>query len=136
MPIYPRPEQIEALRRADGDGPIDMLNLLKFKERAVYEDGRATDLSGRDAYALYGEQMLAFVESRGGSLRYQGVSHLLVIGDGDVAWDMVAIVRYPSKEAFVAIATAPEVAEFAVHRTAGLDHQLLVACTATELSAD
>jgi hypothetical protein len=38
----------------------------------------------------------------------------------------VAVVEYPSLEAFVAIATAPEVAAFGVHRAAGLAGQLLI----------
>ena len=45
---------------------------------------------------------------------------------------MVAIMEYPSAADFAKIAGAPEVAEFAVHRAAGLDHQLLVACTQTD----
>ena len=39
MPIYPNPDQIQALLKSDLEGPIAMLNLLKFKERAEYEDG-------------------------------------------------------------------------------------------------
>ena len=129
MPIYPNAAQFEALMKSGLDGPIDMLNLLKFKDRAEYEDGRETDLSGREAYMLYGEKMQPFVESNGGKMLYGGAAQLLMIGDDDLEWDMVAIMQYPSKAAFVKIATSPDVAEFGVHRTAGLDHQLLVACT-------
>jgi len=32
------------------DRPINMLNLLKFKEKAEYEDARETSLSGAEAY--------------------------------------------------------------------------------------
>jgi uncharacterized protein (DUF1330 family) len=133
VPIYPRPEQIQALIASDLEGPIAMLNLLCFKERADYPDGRATDLSGRQAYALYAEKMAPYVESRGGRMLHASNAHLLMIGDGDLEWDMVAIMEYPSKQAFVEIASAPQVAEFAVHRAAGLAHQLLVACTAVEV---
>jgi uncharacterized protein (DUF1330 family) len=129
MPIYPRPDQIKALLESDLEGPVSMLNLLSFKPRAEYEDGRATDLSGREAYQLYGEKMAPFVESRGGRLLHSSAAHLLMIGDGELAWDMVAIMEYPSKSAFVEIVSAPEVAEFSVHRAAGLASQLLVACT-------
>ncbi len=132
MPIYPRPDQIQALLRAELDGPIAMLNLLKFKERAEYEDSRESDLSGREAYQLYGQQMAPFVESHGGRLLHSSVAHLMMIGDGELEWDMVGIMEYPSKEAFTKIVGAPEVAEFSVHRTAGLAHQLLIACTARD----
>ena len=129
MPIYPRPEQIQKLLASDASGPIAMLNLLKFKERAEYEDGRETDLTGREAYLLYGAQMAPFVASHGGRLLHSSAARALVIGDGDLEWDMVAIMEYPSKRAFVEIVSAPEVAGFAVHRTAGLASQLLIACT-------
>ena len=133
MPIYPRPEQIRALLASDLAGPIRMLNLLKFRPRAEYADGRATVLSGREAYALYGEKMAPYVESRGGRVIYSSAAGCLVIGDGELEWDAVAIMEYPSKEEFVKIATSPDVAEFAVHRTAGLEHQLLVACPAAPM---
>ena len=129
MPIYPRPDQIQALLQAELSGPIAMLNLLRFKQRAEYEDGRDSDLSGREAYQLYGQQMAPFVESRGGRLLHSSAAHLLMIGDGELEWDMVAIMEYPSKEDFAKIVGAPDVSEFAVHRTAGLAHQLLIACT-------
>jgi uncharacterized protein (DUF1330 family) len=133
MPIYPRPDQIKALLESSFEGPVQMLNLLKFKERAEYEDGRETDLSGREAYQLYGTQMAPYVESNGGTLLHSSAARALMIGDGDLDWDMVAIMEYPSKQDFVKIASAPDVAEFAVHRTAGLAHQLLVACSPAEL---
>ena len=48
--VYPSdPAQIEALREKGPDGPIFMVNLLKFKDKAEYEDGRATTLTGREA---------------------------------------------------------------------------------------
>ncbi len=128
MPIYPRKEQIEAVLASKITGPICMLNLLKFKERAAYEDGRETSLSGREAYQLYAEKMAPYVEAKGGVLKHTSAAHLLVIGDGELEWDAVGIMQYPSTKDFAMIAGAPEVAEFAVHRTAGLDHQLLVAC--------
>jgi uncharacterized protein (DUF1330 family) len=132
MPIYPRPDQIQALLRAELDGPVAMLNLLKFKERAEYDDGRESDLSGREAYPLYGQQMAPFVASHGGRLLHSSAAHLMMIGDGELEWDMVAIMEYPSKEAFTKIVGAPEVAGFSVHRAAGLAHQLLIACTARD----
>jgi uncharacterized protein (DUF1330 family) len=132
MAIYPRPDQIKALLESNLEGPVCMLNLLKFKERAEYEDGRETDLTGAEAYRRYGEQMAPFVESKGGRLLHSSAAHLLMIGDGEVEWDMVAIMEYPSAADFAKIAGAPEVAEFAVHRAAGLAHQLLVACTQTD----
>ena len=72
----------------------------------------------------------AFATVREACRRLVGTK-VVVIGH-ELEWDMVAIMEYPSKEDFVKIATAPEVAEFGVHRAAGLAHQLLVACSAVD----
>jgi len=104
--------------------------LLKFKEHAEYADGRTSELSGAEAYSLYGEKMAPFVISKGGRLVFGGRAEHLMLGEVDELWDTVAIMEYPSKEAFVEIVSAPEVGEFSVHRSAGLAGQLLIAVSA------
>ena len=39
-------EQIRAFIKEDDGTPVHMVNLLKFKDKAEYEDGRETDLTG------------------------------------------------------------------------------------------
>ncbi len=129
--VAPTPEGMQAFLAQDIEGPVSMLNLLKFKEKAEYADGRETDLTGAEAYGLYGRDMSRWVTSQGGRLLFSGPAQHLVLGQADELWDQVAIMEYPSKEAFVKIVSAPEVAEWAVHRTAGLEGQLLIAVTAT-----
>lgn len=129
--VMPTPEGMQAFLAKDIEGPVSMVNLLKFKEKAEYADGRETDLSGAEAYALYGQDMTGWVTSNGGRLLFSGPAHHLVLGEADELWDQVAIMEYPSKEAFVQIVSAPEVAEWGVHRAAGLAGQLLIAVTAT-----
>lgn len=48
-------EQLRRMVEIDpaDDGPFHMINLVKFREKAVYADGRETDLTGREADALY-----------------------------------------------------------------------------------
>lgn len=129
--VMPTPEGMQAFLAKDIEGPVSMVNLLKFKDKAEYADGRETDLSGAEAYALYGQDMTGWVTSKGGRLLFSGPAHHLVLGEADELWDQVAIMEYPSKEAFVQIVSAPEVAEWGVHRAAGLAGQLLIAVTAT-----
>lgn len=131
--VYPTQEQFQALQESDFSGPVSMLNLLKYKAKAVYDDGRETDLTGEQAYNLYGEQMREFVTAKGGRFTFYGSARHLMIGAVDVLWDSVAIVAYPSKEEFIAIATAPEVAGFGVHRAAGLEGQILIATSENSL---
>jgi hypothetical protein len=40
MPIAPKPEQLAELMERAPDGKLYMLNLLKFKDKAEYADGR------------------------------------------------------------------------------------------------
>ena len=125
--IAPTPEQLQALLNSDFEGPVCMVNLLRFKAKAEYADGRETDLSGAEAYGLYGAQMIPFVTSKGGRLVFGSQVSRLMLGEVEDLWDSVGIVEYPSKQAFVEIVSAPEVQEFGVHRAAGLAGQLLIA---------
>jgi len=47
------PDRIKEMTEEGPEGPIYMINLLKFKEKAEYEDGRETDLTGYEAYQIY-----------------------------------------------------------------------------------
>ena len=60
--VFPPQEQAMAFFGAAEDGPFVMVNLLKFKDRAEYEDGDR-GLTGRQAYALYGEEVSKLVEA-------------------------------------------------------------------------
>ena len=63
----PTAEQIEGFLTPDASGPIYMVNLLKFKEHAEYEDGRETSLSGREAYTLYATEVAKVITQVGGA---------------------------------------------------------------------
>jgi uncharacterized protein (DUF1330 family) len=124
--VYPTRSRVEALT-ADASGePVVMLNLLRFRERAAYPDGRPSDLTGRQAYDLYAAAMQKVIEERGGRVVFGGDIASLVIGDVEDAWDTCVLVEYPSAAAFAATVTSPEVAEIGVHRAAGLEGQLLL----------
>ena len=132
--VTPSPDQIQAFLASDLSGPVCMVNLLKFKPMAEYEDGRGSNLSGKEAYSLYGAQMRKFCESKGGRFLFAGAVTQMIIGSVEEEWDAVAIVEYPSNEAFVEIAMSPEVQEIGIHRSAGLAGQLLIATTEGPIS--
>jgi uncharacterized protein (DUF1330 family) len=127
--VYPTQSRVEALAADASAGPIVMLNLLKFRAQAAYPDGRPTDLTGRQAYDLYGAAMLKIIEKAGGRVLFGGDIASLVIGDVEDIWDACVLAEYPSAAAFAAIATSAEVAEIGVHRAAGLEGQLLIRTT-------
>ena len=105
-----------------------MLNLLKFKEFADYGGGNDADLSGVEAYLRYAVEVTKMINELGGEIVFNGQANTLVIGDGDLAWDLVSIVEYPSVAAFLAMTSSEEYRKIHVHRDAGLEHQLLVQC--------
>jgi uncharacterized protein (DUF1330 family) len=127
--LYPTQDRIKGLMSDVSDKPIVMLNLLKFREKAQYPDGRKSDLTGREAYLLYGMPMQKLVEAQGGRFLFMGQVQSLAIGIVEDMWDVVALMEYPSSAAFARIATSPEVAEIGVHRAAGLEGQLLIRVT-------
>jgi uncharacterized protein (DUF1330 family) len=126
MAIYPTPEQIQTLLAGPADRPVVMVNLLRFKPRA---DAPHDGLSGEEAYRRYAEAMQAFVESKGGRFLWVGRVDSQVIGTGGEGFHMIGLVEYPSRQAFVAIATDPHVQAIAVDRTAGLESQWLIAAS-------
>ena len=129
--IYPTADGIQALAQDSSPTKIAMLNLLKFRDKAVYKDGRADDISGREAYMRYAAAMTKIVEREGGRILFAGRIAGLVIGQVGEMWDVAAIMEYPSRAAFQRIATLPEVAELGVHREAGLEGQLLIMTEST-----
>lgn len=122
--VTPNEEQIKGFMEGDADTPIYMVNLLKFKEKAEYEDGRETDLTGAEAYALYGAENQAHLAKVGGSGVFSGRVSRLMLGEVEELWDVVAIAMFPSKKAMYQMITDPDYIESAKHRAAGLAGQL------------
>ncbi len=113
-PISPTPQRLRTLGQQPDDGPVIMLNLLKFKP-----DG------GRAAYGRYGAIAIQQIRRRGGEILYGGeVAGLL--GPGS-EWEQVVIVKYPSRAAFLDMSQDPEYLQALPHRDEGLDATLLYA---------
>jgi uncharacterized protein (DUF1330 family) len=126
MAIYPTAEQFQTLLSGPADQPVVMLNLLRFKPSA---DAPDTGMSGEEAYRRYGDQMQQFIAGKGARVLWIGRVDSQVIGTGGEGFHMIALVEYPSRDAFMQIATDPHVQEIGVHRAAGLESQWLIAAT-------
>ncbi len=118
------PERIRQMLEPGPDKPIFMVNLLKFKDKAEYKDGRATTLSGRDAYMIYGRAVAELLPKFGGRAVFAADVTFLALGQVEELWDEVAIATYPNRRAMVEMSTSKEWREIAVHREAGLKGQL------------
>ena len=122
--VVPTPEQVEGFLTPAGEGPIFMINLLKFKARAEYEDSRETELTGREAYQIYARRVAKVIQQVGGQLCFGAEVERLMLGEVEELWDQVAIAMYPSRAAMFEMIQLPEYAEISVHRSAGLAGQL------------
>ena len=101
-----------------------MVNLLKFKKKAEYEDGRDTELSGEEAYAIYAMEVQEHLKKVGGELIFGGQVNRLMLGEVEDLWDTVAIARYPSRKAMLEMMLSSDYQESEKHRSAGLLGQL------------
>ena len=129
--LHPTPEQAMAFFTGGDDGPMWMVNLLKFREKATYPDGSEPDLTGREAYLRYAAGVGACLEAVGGKVRFSGAVTGLLLGEVEELWDMVAIAEYPSRLAMMTMVQSPEYQTIAKHRDAGLAGQLNICTRAT-----
>jgi uncharacterized protein (DUF1330 family) len=125
-------DQVKELIETPDTGPVVMLNLLKFKARA---DGADSGETGAAAYGRYGDSVVKMVESRGGKVLWIGKAEQVLIGDPTQDWDVVVLVEYPSRAAFIEMTSTPEYDEAHEHRSAGLERTIVVACQAQDFGA-
>ena len=127
--VYPNKEQIKGFMEPASEEPICMVNLLKFKEKAEYEDGRDTDLTGREAYALYEEGVKKLLQEIGGGIGFEGDVERLALGEVEELWDVVGLAVWPSRGAMFEVMQSPDMQAISVHRSAGLAGQINIETT-------
>jgi uncharacterized protein (DUF1330 family) len=93
--------------RAGDASPVLMLNLLAFKP-----DG------GRERYSEYLEAAAPFFEKAGGRLLQAGDPAPVMIGEQ--SWDLMVLVEYPSRQAFLDMIGSPGYQEIGHLRTEAL----------------
>ena len=135
MTIDPTADQVRALRDAPTDGPVVMVNMLKFNDRADYPgdyEGPDADVTGKDAYGRYQHAFTVAVgDTSQAEVLYDGPVDQVFIGEeGGAAedWDKMLIVRYPSKEHFLAMMANEDYRAALVHRYAALERTVLLRC--------
>ena len=119
------PEQMARMMNPEEDGPFYMINLIQYREKAVYRDGRETDLTGREADALYSP--LEILHDIGAEVVFMAEveRNMPLPGDG-TQWDRVAIVRYPSRRAFLQMTQRPDFRAKSVHKDAGVGKTIVM----------
>jgi uncharacterized protein (DUF1330 family) len=147
MAITPTREQFTEFAHGRSEGEVVMINLLHFAKPDPEPNPQpdadagagATDAdtdtdatkttTGASAYRDYSDQVVQMVESRGGKVIWTGRPENVLIGDSEADdWDLVALVSYPSRAAFIDMVTSPKYEEAHTHRERGLDRTVLLAC--------
>ncbi|MGY9081553.1 MAG: DUF1330 domain-containing protein [Acidimicrobiales bacterium] len=117
---------IAEMAASDPDEPVVMLNLLKYRD--VAESGHGVDgLTGRQAYTRYGEAFAELEPRFGGEVMWMGRGKHSVIGDE--TWDIIILVRYPTRKQFMAMFNDPDYKAIAPIRAAALADSRLVEST-------
>ncbi|QUJ75453.1 DUF1330 domain-containing protein [Sulfitobacter albidus] len=133
--VDPTREQFEAFKALPRDTPINMVNLVQFRDLANYPGDHvlARDgLTGAQAYAQYGNHTAPILKKVGGAVIWRGSFDATLIGAQDEAWDAMFIVRYPGANAFLAMVTDPEYQKHVVHRQAAVLTSRLIRATPSD----
>lgn len=112
--IQSNDDQFKKLADSANEEPFVMLNLLKFKK-----DG------GREAYFRYIKESGPFVEAVGAKVVYFGKPNELLQGKED--WDLLMLVQYPSRKAFLKMTQNPDYLKVHEYRAEGVERAVLYA---------
>jgi len=118
----------------EDDGPIWMVNLMKYKATATYDGVDGVDgcgpVSGREADDRYAP--VAILAAIGAEVVFVGDVETQLLG-AEPAWDRIGVVRYPSRRAFIEMQSRPDFQEKHVHKEAGMDVTIVMGCQPTEV---
>ncbi|HEY4378449.1 MAG TPA: hypothetical protein VGM93_14885 [Acidimicrobiales bacterium] len=120
----------------DDDGPIWMVNLMHYRDRADYGAAGGPDVSGREADDLYAP--LDELHQLGAEIVFLADVDSQLLGDAP-QWDRVAVVKYPSRRAFIELQELPTYPAKHVHKEAGMEQTFVIGTqpiAAPEVPAD
>ena len=129
----PTQEQGAAFVSVDREGPVVMLNLLRFRAVADYREHPDLEppepISGAEAYRRYVENTLPILSKVGSEILFRASGGAALIGPSDERWDLVVLVRHQSAQAFLGFAQDPAYLAGAGHRIAALADSRLIPLT-------
>ncbi|HKU05472.1 MAG TPA: DUF1330 domain-containing protein [Bradyrhizobium sp.] len=116
---------VKGLKEAGPEGPIVMVNLMRFRERSLDGDG-----SGWDAYLRYSALTVPMIKARGGTLLWTGDAKAVALGEeAGNQWDYLALVYYPTVAAFIDMMTSADYeTRCDPHRRNGCEDHVII-CT-------
>ncbi|MEI8127815.1 MAG: hypothetical protein WCG86_08405 [Actinomycetota bacterium] len=106
---------------AEEDGPIWMVNYMRYKPKAVDADGTEAAISGQEADDIYNP---SDVLARFGAK----VAFFGNVIDEEGGWHRMGIVLYPTRKSFIEMQERPDFKEKVVHKEAGMEFTVLPCC--------
>lgn len=129
--VDPERDQFNAFKNLPRDKPVMMLNLVRFRQKAAYEDGR--EATGAEAYAAYGRESGPVFQRVGGEIIWRGKPEVILIGPGEEHWDEIFVARYPAASAFLEMVTDPKYRIAVKHRQAAVEDSRLIRTAETDI---
>lgn len=136
--VDPTRAQFDAFKALDRDHPLDMLNLVRLREEAVYPAGHPladAGLSGAEAYRRYGTDTATIIARLGVEIVWRGEFQSTLIGPQGEAWNHAFVARYPAAHAFLEMVVDPAYREAVKHRQAAVETSRLIRCRPAEAGA-
>ena len=115
---------VKGLKEIEHQGPVVMVNLMRFRERSLDGNG-----SGWDAYLRYSALTVPMIKARGGTLLWTGDAKAVALGEPDgQQWDYLALVYYPTVAAFLDMMTSADYENRCdLHRRNGCAEHVIIA---------
>lgn len=107
-------DQFDKLTANTSKEPFVILNLLKFKEQG-----------GRESYLRYMKESAPYVEAVGAKVTFFGRANELL--SGEETWDIIMIVHYPSRKAYLEMINNPGYLKVHEYRLEALERSVLYA---------
>ncbi|MBK6706308.1 MAG: DUF1330 domain-containing protein [Sphingomonadales bacterium] len=127
--VDPTRAAFDAFKALPRDVPIQMLNLIRYRDSAAYPEGHgnaAKGWSGERAYQEYGKTSGPIFQRVGGSVVWRGAYQTILTGPADEHWDAAFIAQYPNAGAFLEMVTDPDYRLAVVNRQAAVQTSRLI----------
>ncbi|MFM8499260.1 MAG: DUF1330 domain-containing protein [Chakrabartia sp.] len=127
--VDPTRAAFDVFKSLPRDTPINMLNLVRYRDLAAYPDGHehaGKGWTGARAYEEYGTTSGPIFERLGGQIIWRGKLEAVLTGPADEHWDAAFIAAYPNASAFLAMVTDPDYKLAVVNRQAAVATSRLI----------
>lgn len=132
--INPSPEVFKSFTQEHVDSKaIVMVNILRFKDLASYDDGSLKNVSGQEAYKRYSKAVMPLLWEVGGQVLWRGDVRTNLIAPSHEQWHEVLLVHYPNRQAFIKMISSAAYKEVVQHRNAAIADSRLIETTSVRI---